>query len=192
MTVKQKILKMCYPLLMKFGKTTPKDDTLIRVTAPVDFYSLSVTLNNNTVMNFSSLKGKKILIVNTASDCGFTAQYEALEKLYLQHQDSLIIIAFPANDFKNQEKGDDATIANFCKKNYGITFPIAKKATVVKSKDQQTVFKWLTEKNQNGWNEQAPTWNFCKYVIDEQGYLTHFFKSSVDPLGDEMQQALFK
>ena len=192
MTVKQKILKMCYPLFMKFGKANHKKDTSIHATAPVDFYSLNATLNNNTVMNFSSLKGKKVMIVNTASDCGFTAQYASLEKLYQQHKDSLVIIAFPANDFKNQEKGDDNTIATFCKVNYGITFPIAKKAIVVKSNDQQLVFKWLTQKSQNGWNEQAPTWNFCKYVIDEQGQLTHFFKSSVDPLGDEMQQALFK
>ena len=191
MTFKQKVLKKLYPLLMKFGKSTSQIDTMKHPTAPIDFYSLQLTLNNNTELQLASLKGKKILIVNTASDCGSTAQYEALEKLYLQHQDSLIIIAFPANDFKNQEKGDDATIASFCKKNYGITFPIAKKATVIKNNNQQVVFKWLTDKNQNGWNEQEPTWNFCKYIINENGQLTHFFKSSIDPLGPEVHQALF-
>ncbi len=191
MTFKQKVLKTIYPLLMKLGKSTAQIDTLKHPPAPVDFYSLHFTLNNDSAFLMSSCKGKKVLLVNTASNCGFTAQYDALEKLYLQYQDSLIIIAFPANDFNNQEKGDDATIANFCKKNYGITFPIAKKASVIKKKDQQLVFKWLTDKTQNGWNVQEPTWNFCKYLINENGQLTHFFSSSIDPLGPEVHQALF-
>ena len=91
------------------------------------------------------------------------------------------MIGFPANDFKNQEKKSDAEIGSFCKKNYGVTFPIAKKGIVINDKDQQPIYKWLTHKNINGWNDQSPTWNFCKYIIDEKGVLIRFANSGVTP-----------
>jgi glutathione peroxidase len=139
-----------------------------------------------------SYKGKKLMLVNTASDCGYTNQYEDLQKLYQQFNNQLEIIAFPANDFKEQEKGSDSDIAQFCKVNFGVTFPLAKKSVVVKSNDQNNIFKWLTNKAKNGWNEKAPSWNFSKYLIDEQGTLTHYFDPSVSPLSDVVVEAIGK
>src|SRR5438045_1048859 len=97
------------------------------------FYNLQIKANNGANIGFEQFKGKKVLLVNTASDCGYTSQYEELEKLYKQHNERLIVIGFPANDFKEQEKGSDEEIAKFCKLNYGVTFPLVKKSTVVKS-----------------------------------------------------------
>ena len=132
------------------------------------------------------------MLVNTASDCGFTPQYHDLQNLYQEFKDKLTIIGFPANDFGEQEKGSDKEIANFCEVNYGVSFPLAKKSKVVKGPDQNKIFEWLTNKNENGWNEQQPTWNFCKYLVDENGKLTHFFESSVSPTSKEVIDAIQK
>jgi glutathione peroxidase len=191
MTMRQKILKVLYPVIMKAGKS--KDNIVENIDhkkSLVDFYSLKIRLNDNTDFSLSSVKGKKVILVNTASDCGFTAQYDELQKLYKEYGDKIVVIGFPANDFKQQEKKSDKEIASFCKINYGVTFPLAIKASVIKNEQQQEVFKWLTDKSLNGWNDKAPTWNFCKYVVDENGILTHFFASSVSPLGKEMKKAL--
>lgn len=190
-SVKQKILKAFYPVVMKLSHSgsvllTNEKNAI----PPVDFYNLSFNQIDGTPFNMDSLKGKKVLIVNTASDCGFTGQYEALEKLYQQHLGQLVIIGFPANDFKQQEQGDNNSIVAFCKKNYGVSFPLAEKGIVVKKNSQQLMYQWLTQKEKNGWCNQGPTWNFCKYLIDEHGTLTHFFSSSVDPLGKEITTAL--
>lgn len=191
MTARQRILKKIYPLIMKTGKATGKSSTDSTIVSQgTDFYSLKFFLNDGSAFDMSSLKGRKVMIVNTASDCGYTGQYADLQKLYDLHKDKLTIIAFPANDFANQESGSDEKIAGFCKKNYGISFPLAKKGVVIKNNEQQEVYKWLTQKNLNGWNEQEPTWNFCKYIIDENGKLTNFFNSAVNPMGDEMKKAL--
>jgi glutathione peroxidase len=191
MTIRQKMLKAFYPAIMwmsKKGATTVSNEK--NVQPNVDFYSLKIMLNNDSIFDMNIAKGKKILIVNTASDCGFTAQYEALETLSKERKDSLIVIGFPANDFSQQEKSSDEKIASFCKLNYGVTFPIAKKGVVIKNSNQQEVYKWLSDKSLNGWNDKAPTWNFCKYIIDEKGVLTHFFNSSVNPLGEELRRGL--
>ena len=193
MTTRQKILKAAYPAMMWFTKVTgvnSKSITNKGVTAPVSFYNLPATLIDDSTINLDQYKGKKILLVNTASDCGYTGQYEQLEKLYQQHREKLVVLGFPANDFKGQEKGTDLAIASFCKLNYGVSFPLFKKSKVIIGTDQNEIFKWLTQKNKNGWNEQAPTWNFCKYLIDEQGRLTHFFASSVEPSSQEVLEAI--
>ena len=130
------------------------------------------------------------MLVNTASNCGYTNQYEDLQKLYQQFNDQLEIIAFPANDFKEQEKGSDNDIAQFCQVNFGVTFPLAKKSVVIKSGDQNNIFKWLTDKSKNGWNEQPPVWNFSKYLVNEQGSLTHYFDPSVSPLSEDVLKAV--
>jgi glutathione peroxidase len=132
------------------------------------------------------LKGKKVLIVNTASDCGFTGQYDELEKLHQQYKDKLIILGFPANDFKEQEKGDDAGIAEFCKVNFGVTFQLMQKSHVVKSAEQNPVFAWLSHKEKNGWCEQQPVWNFSKYLINEEGVLVGFYAQTVSPLSIQL------
>lgn len=194
MTYRQKFLKAVYPVLMWFTKTAGKNSEVVsntNNTAPLQsFYRLSVTLGNGSTLDCSTLKGKKVLLVNTASDCGYTNQYADLQKLYETQKDKLVIIGFPANDFKEQEKGNDASIGEFCKINYGVTFPIATKGIVIKGAAQQPVFQWLTDKNKNGWSEQAPTWNFCKYLLNEQGVLTHFFAASVSPAADVVVKAV--
>lgn len=188
-TIRQRILKWIYPLFISYKKRKGENRTRNRlnVVPPVSFYHLSVPLNNGEEFSFENLKGRKAMIVNTASNCGYTNQYAELQNLYEHFKEKLIIIAFPANDFKEQEKGSNEEIAQFCQMNYGITFPLAKKSKVLKSADQNKVFEWLTHKELNGWNEQEPTWNFSKYLIDEKGHLTHYFDPAVSPLSKEVK-----
>jgi len=133
-----------------------------------------------------------VLLVNTASDCGYTAQYKELQQLFDRHKNYLLIISFPANDFKEQEMLTNEEIASFCKSNFNITFPLARKSVVVKNNRQNNVFAWLTHKDLNGWNEQPPQWNFSKYLVNENGLLTHYFSPSVSPLSKSIKQAVNK
>jgi len=121
--------------------------------------------------DFASLKGKKILIVNTASKCGLTPQYRNLQTIYDQYKDkNLVIIGFPANNFMSQEPGSSEEIATFCEKNYGVTFPMMSKISV-KGSDMAPIYQFLTQKNRNGLEDSNVQWNFQKYLIDEEGYL---------------------
>jgi glutathione peroxidase len=194
MTGRQRLLKIVYPLWIAFTKLMGRNTKVLtnskNVPPQESIYSLQVPLNNGNNLSLETYKGKKLMLVNTASDCGYTNQYDDLQKLYQQFNNQLEIIAFPANDFKEQEKGSDSDIAQFCKINFGVTFPLAKKSVVVKSNDQNTIFKWLTNKAKNGWNEKAPSWNFSKYLINEQGTLTHYFDPSVLPLSEEVINAI--
>ncbi len=193
MTLRQKVLKAIYPAYawaikkISKGKIMNNDKN---IKAPVSFYSLKDTLNNGKLFSFDQLKGKKVLLVNTASDCGYTGQYAGLEKLSQQYKDKLVVIGFPSNDFGEQERADDETIAAFCQVNYGVNFPLMKKSIVSKTAEQNEVYKWLTEPSQNGWNDKAPSWNFCKYIIDENGNLTHYFAAAVEPNDKEMIDAI--
>lgn len=153
-------------------------------------YDIPFELNNGQTETLSAYKNKKILIVNTASDCGYTNQYEGLQRLFEEHSDKLELIGFPSNNFKEQEKGSDAEIAQFCKVNYGVTFPLAKKTIVIKNDEQNKIFAWLSDNNKNGWLKEAPSWNFCKYLINEEGVLTHFFEAAIEPLGPEITAAI--
>jgi len=161
-----------------------------KLAPPVSFYSLKGVLNNGDTLDFANLKGKKILLVNTASDCGYTEQYESLQTLYEEHKDRLEIIGFPANDFKQQEKGTDEEIARFCKQNFGVAFPLMKKSRVIKGTGQNEVFQWLTDSTKNGWNNKPPSWNFTKYLVNEEGVLVNYFGSSVSPAGTEVKAAI--
>ncbi|MGZ5282443.1 MAG: glutathione peroxidase [Bacteroidia bacterium] len=152
---------------------------------------------NNTVYDFtfrtlegkeiklSDYKGKKIMIVNTASECGYTPQYEQLEAVYKKYQDKLIIIGFPTNDFGAQEPGSNKDIEQFCKKNYGVTFPVSEKITV-KGNGMSTLYKWLTTKSLNGKLDSDVKWNFQKYLIDEKGNLIGMYESKVKPNAEEI------
>ena len=186
MTWRQSFMKSFYGLIMLKGKFVSSAANIkkneIGVTPSVSIYSLQATLTDGTIVNLEQYKGKKIILVNTASDCGYTGQYEDLEALYHQQKNNLVILAFPANDFRQQEKGNDAEIANFCKKNYGVTFPIMKKTSVVKGSNQNKIFVWLSDNKQNGWCNQAPTWNFSKYIVDENGVLQYYFSKDISPL----------
>ena len=195
MSYRQSILKTVYPAIMWSGKAAGKKQMQVNKEnkPPIfSFYSLTTKDINGKDFNFSSLIGKKVLIVNTASDCGFTGQYEALEKLQEKYAESLVVIGFPANDFKGQETKDNETIAAFCKKNYGVSFPLMAKSIVIKKDQQNEVFKWLSNPAMNGWNNQEPAWNFCKYLINEEGTLTHYFPMTVDPLDASVIEAIEK
>lgn len=137
----------------------------------------------------SKFKGKKILIVNVASRCGFTPQYEGLEKLSRQYKDRLVIIGFPANNFHEQEPGTNEDIAAFCRSTYDVTFPMSEKISVI-GNDQNDIYRWLTDKTLNGWNELAPQWNFYKYLISEKGELIKVFPSTTTPLDKEITDIL--
>jgi glutathione peroxidase len=193
MTYRQKFLKAVYPALMWIGGVTGKRSVKMEnaSTAPAtSIYNLSITLNNGSELKLETLKGKKILLVNTASNCGYTGQYADLQKLYDANKEKLMIIGFPANDFKEQEKGTDQEIAEFCKVNYGVSFPLAKKSTVIGGNEQNPVFKWLSDKSLNGWNDQEPTWNFSKYLVNEQGMLTNYFDPGISPTAVEIKKAV--
>jgi glutathione peroxidase len=194
MTIRQKILKSVYPIFMWLNKRTKQSEVLQnnKVQPPVSFYSLKAINGHGILFDFAALKGKKVLIVNTASDCGYTAQYEALEKLQQQYKNGLAILAFPANDFGAQEKGSDAEIAGFCNTNYHISFPIMSKTTVVKAAGQTPVYQWLSNAPSNGWNSKAPSWNFAKYLIDEEGKLVNYFGPAVSPISKEITAAVEK
>jgi glutathione peroxidase len=193
MTARQKILKAVYPMWMWFaGKKGLNDKNLSgdKMTPAVSFYTLKDTAIDGTAFDFEKLKGKKVMLVNTASDCGYTGQYDDLQKLSEQYKDKLVVIGFPANDFKEQEKGTDEEIASFCKRNFGVSFPLMKKSSVIKGASQSKIFEWLTDSTKNGWNNQQPSWNFCKFIVDEHGRLTNFFGSTIEPLGEEVKAAL--
>jgi glutathione peroxidase len=194
MTLRQKILKAVYPLLMWWTKLTGKNikklENMKKRQPFVSFYDLKATANDGSPIDFAAFKGKKVLLVNTASDCAYTSQYEDLEILYKENIEKLVVIGFPANDFKEQEKGTDEEIAAFCKLNFGISFLLARKSTVIKSADQNPVFQWLTDATKNGWCNQVPIWNFSKYIVNEEGVLTNYFGPSVSPVSIEVKKAL--
>lgn len=195
MTTRQKLLKAVYPAWIAFTKVIGKNNdafTNEHAKPSVPFHTLKAVMNNGTTYDFSQLKGKKVLLVNTASDCGYTGQYDDLQKLYEKFQNKLVILGFPANDFKEQEKGSDEDIAAFCKINFGVTFPLMKKSSVVKHKDQNEIFQWLTDSTKNGWNNKTPTWNFSKYLVNEEGVLTHYFDPSVSPMSDQVIKEIEK
>ena len=149
------------------------------------FYDLQLNDINGDEIDLQSFKGKKVLLVNVASKCGYTDQYADIQELYETHGDKLEIIGIPCNDFGRQEPGSANEIQKFCKLNYGVTFTLAEKQKI-KSKPMSGVYQWLSNPSLNGWNSSLPSWNFCKYVINETGELTHFFKSGVDPNGNEI------
>ena len=148
-------------------------------------YDFKVEGLNGDVIDFSAFKGKKILIVNTASKCGFTPQYEGLEQLYEKYKDKLVIVGFPANNFFSQEPGSNETISEFCKKNYGVTFPMAAKISV-KGKNTAPIYHWLCNKDENGVMNAKITWNFNKFLLDENGKLLEHFTSKVKPMSEEI------
>jgi glutathione peroxidase len=190
MTIRQLVLKALYPFLMKAGKRLGAKTRIERNVddvIPVEpLYELHVKLNNGSKLNFNDLRGKKIMMVNIASDCGYTQQLSELQKLHEQHNGRLVIIGFPSNDFKEQEKGTDEEIALFCKLNYGVEFLLSEKTVVIKAGQQNPVFQWLTYMQKNGWNDKSPEWNFSKYLVNEEGILTHYFGPTISPLNSEV------
>ncbi len=162
----------------------------ILVAATVSIYDFKVpSLDGSDDIDFSAYKGKKIMIVNTASKCGYTPQYAELEKLYETYKDKLVIVGFPANNFKQQEPGTNAEIQEFCKKNYGVSFPMSEKVSV-KGDDIHPLFKYLTEEAVKIGFDDPVKWNFTKFLIDENGKLITVFPSKVSPTSDEVTKYL--
>ena len=194
MTIRQKVLKVIYPVFTGFNRLFGRRSKVIlnkQNASPLQsIYDLSVHLNNGNPLLLRTLKGKKILVVNTASDCGYTGQYTELQKLHMLFQHSVVIIGFPANDFRKQERRSNQEIEEFCLLNFGVSFPLANKSVVVRSSQQNDVFRWLTDKNKNGWNDQQPSWNFSKYVIDENGVLKAYFDPAISPLSEDVLRVL--
>ncbi len=148
-------------------------------------HSFKVKSIDGKTIDFSKFKGKKILVVNTASKCGYTPQYEALQKVYNEYKDKLVIVGFPANNFGGQEPGSDSEIQDFCKANYGVSFPMASKVSV-KGTDMAPIYKWLTSKTENGVLDAEVGWNFGKFLLDENGKLVAYYPSKVKPDSDEI------
>ena len=159
-------------------KKEPKDPI-------TSFYDLKAKSIFGEEISMSIYKGKKILIVNVASKCGLTNQYAGLEKLYSEYSENLVILGFPSNEFLRQEPGTNKDIANFCSTNYSISFPMFEKINV-KGSDMHDIYKWLSDSNQNGWNDSGPSWNFSKYLIDENGKLIKRFSPKTTPLSKEI------
>lgn len=143
---------------------------------------------DGTPLDLSKYKGKKILIVNTASKCGYTKQYADLQKLAVLYQDQLVVLGFPANNFNGQEPGSNTEIAEFCEANYGVTFPLSEKVSVIGT-DIHPLFKFLTTASNPDFTGDIK-WNFEKFLIDEEGKLIHRFRSAVTPLSEEITKFL--
>jgi glutathione peroxidase len=162
------------------------------------FVLISALVSSQTIYDFkvidiegkefdlASLKGKKVLIVNTASKCGLTPQYEELEKLYQTYKDqNFVIVGFPSNDFMSQEPGSNEEIKEFCTKNYGVSFPMMGKIEV-KGKEMHPLYQFLTEKSKNGYSDNSVKWNFQKYLINEEGKLVKVVAPGTKPLSEEI------
>ena len=153
-------------------------------------YDFKVPGLDGKTIDLSKYKGKKLLIVNTASKCGYTPQYADLEKLYEQYKDKLVIVGFPANNFHQQEPGSNAEISEFCKKNYGVTFPMAEKVDVV-GENTHPLFKYLTEEAKKmGVADPVIGWNFTKFLVDEKGKLIAVFPSKIKPMDEQVTKYL--
>lgn len=176
--VKTKTMKKLLILLLTISTTT--------IMAQNNFHQFKANKLDGTEMDFATLKGKKVLVVNVASKCGLTPQYEGLQELYDKYGgDNFEIVGFPANNFMGQEPGSSDEIAEFCQKNYGVTFTMMEKVSV-KGKDQSPIYAWLTTQAQNGVMDAKVSWNFEKFLIDENGNLVKNLEPKTVPLDDEI------
>ncbi len=146
-------------------------------------------LSAGPAIDLSIYKGKKVILLNVASECGYTPQYADWQKFHEQFGKKIIVLGIPSNEFGSQEPGSNQTIANFCSKNYGVTFQLFEKV-VVKGEGKHPLYQWLSTAALNGWNDKEPSWNFCKYVVNEKGELTHFFGSKVLPTDEVFLKAI--
>lgn len=151
-------------------------------------YNFTVRSIDGSSLDLSKFKGKKVLVVNTASECGYTYQYQGLEELYRKYKDKLVVIGFPANNFGKQEPGTNQEIATFCSKSYDVTFPMSAKVSV-KGDDMDALFKWLTTEINPDFTGDIK-WNFEKFLLDESGKLIHRFRSRVKPMDPEIISAI--
>lgn len=188
--MKNLLLISCFAMLLiscqNQAQTKKTKDTSLIAMKKENIYQFKVKDLNGKEFDFASLKGKKVLIVNTASECGLTPQYEQLQKIYTEYKDkNFIIIGFPANNFGAQEPGTNTEIAAFCQKNYGVTFPMMEKVSV-KGDDMTAVYQFLTQKSKNGLQDNDVTWNFQKYLLNENGELVKVISPKTLPTDPEI------
>lgn len=188
-----RIKHLIYPLRKKLNETLDAGTTehQPKGAATNSIHKFRIPGIDGKEINLADFKGKKILLVNTASECGFTPQYATLQQLHEKYAGSLAVIGFPSNNFGAQEPGTENEIMNFCERNYGVTFPLSKKIDVI-GEHQHPLFSWLTKKELNGWNDRDPNWNFCKYLVDENGNLVQFFSHKLDPMDEKIISAIEK
>lgn len=172
---------ICLLLSQSCGKATGEQESgLTQTKSMSNFYDFRIKSLSGEEIDFSRYKGKKVLLVNVASECGYTPQYEDLQKLHEEYGDKVTVLGFPANNFGGQEPGSNQQIADFCQKNYGVEFQMFSKISV-KGADQHPLYEWLRE--QSG---QEPSWNFSKFLVDENGEVVGFYPSGVNPMDDEI------
>ena len=164
-----------------FPTMTPSSET---VSAASSVYDFTVKSIDGKEVKLSKYKGKKLLIVNTASKCGYTPQYKELEELSKKYGNKVTVLGFPSNSF-NQELASNVEVASFCEKNYGVTFPLFE-TVAVKGAAAVPLYKYLADKTKNGIVSNEPTWNFCKYLVNEKGQVVKFYGSGVTPLSPEL------
>lgn len=177
MSVKYRIIKWGAYFMGQKSVFPPEEFTFSDSNRLPDFVFRSL---GGSEIRLSDYRGKKIIFVNVASECGFTPQYSELEKWYKENKEKVKVIGIPSNEFGKQEPGSNEEIADFCETNYGITFPLIEK-TSVKGENKCELYRWLTDPEKNGWNSKEPAWNFCKYLIDENGFLRGYYPSHVIP-----------
>lgn len=170
-------------------RTRPEESTLQTTQTMKSIYDIPLKTIDGQNATLAQYKGKKMLLVNVASECGYTPQYADLQALWEQYGEKVVVLGFPANNFGGQEPGSNEQIQSFCSKNFGVTFPLFEKISV-KGNDMHELYQWLTNKDLNGWNEKAPNWNFCKYLISEEGKLLNFYSSGVKPMDAEIVSQL--
>jgi len=176
-----------------FGKSKTIDSQAVQSSQPSEsIYGIKImALDEKTPIDLIQFKGKKIMFVNTASECGFTPQYEDLQKLHEKYPEKLVIIGSPCNQFGGQEPGNSEQIGAFCKKNFGVTFDLTQKIDV-KGPKQHSLYTWLTQKAKNGVLDSEVKWNFNKYLIDESGHLLGYFASTTGPLSNDITSLIEK
>lgn len=184
------LLALTALIVLAFIIMSSKPKHMETITAgKTSIYDFKLKTLDGKEISLSSFKGKKMLLVNVASECGYTPQYKPLQALHEQYGNKVVVIGFPANNFGGQEPGSSTEIKSFCTKNYGVTFQMMEKISV-KGSDMHPLYKWLSSADQNGTCSEAPSWNFCKYLIDENGNVVKFFPSKVDPLSKEITSLL--
>ncbi len=190
------VILLCIGCVAQPKEGTSQSSTTSSTTAvsaqPVQaksIYDFKVESLDGKPIDFATFKGKKILIVNTASECGYTPQYKELQELYDKYQDKLVIVGFPANNFGGQEPGSATEIKAFCEKNYGVKFPMAAKVSV-KGEDMAPIYQWLTRKSSNGVLDAEIGWNFNKFLVDESGHMVAHFPSKVKPMDEAIVSKL--
>ncbi|WP_445725677.1 glutathione peroxidase [Flavobacterium sp.] len=180
------ITTIVFSLFFSTILTTDNSDSMKLKTS---IYTIPIKSIEGKKIDLAAFKGKKILIVNTASECGFTKQYADLQKLHEQYKDKLVIIGVPCNQFGGQEPGTLVEIQSFCQVNYGVTFLMTEKVDV-KGQNQHPIYKWLTDKELNGVENSSVSWNFEKYLLDENGNYLANFGSMVNPMSDKITKLL--